>query len=87
MSHSSEGGGRTSWGDQDAFYRVHSRQEQLGHVAVDGLHGQVGLGQVVGEVAPLHLLSAGQLLRLGGHSLVDVALGCGHGTSERQISP
>lgn len=85
MSHSAGGG--EQGGEPGCSYRVHSRQEQLGHVAVDGLHGQVGLGQVVGEVAPLHLLSAGQLLRLGGHALVDVALGCEHRTSERQISP
>lgn len=70
--------GRSSWSSQrwGRSYRVHSCQEQLSHVAVDSLHGQTGPRQEVGEISPLHLLSAGDLLRLGSHSLVDVTLGC-----------
>lgn len=59
---------------RDRSYRIDPSEEQLGDVAVDGLHGEAGLGQVVGEVSTLHLLSTRDLLRLGCHSLVNVTL-------------
>lgn len=45
-------------------YSVHPSQEQLRDVAVDGLHGQLCLGQVVGYVASLYLLSTSHGLRI-----------------------
>lgn len=62
------------WGQGGRSHCVDSGEQQLSDVAVDGLHGQPGLRQEVGEITTLHLLSTGDLLRLGRHSLVDVTL-------------
>lgn len=75
------GGGR--WGRS---YRVDPGQQQLGDVAVDGLHREASLGQEVGQVATLYLLSARDLLRLGCHSLVNVTLGWRHRGHRAAIS-
>lgn len=61
-------------GRSDRSYCVHSCEKQLRDVAIDGLHGQPGLRQEVGEITALHLLSTSDLLCLGRHSLVNVTL-------------
>lgn len=65
-------------GQRRCSYCVNSCKKKLCDVAVDSLHGQPGLGQEVGEITALHLLSTGQLLCFSLHTLVDVTFCCRH---------
>lgn len=53
-------------------YCVDPCKKQLCNVAVDGLHGQPGLRQEVGEITALNLLPAGDFLSFSRQTLVNV---------------
>lgn len=73
---------RTEYGEEEDravwSYCVNSCKKQLRDVAVDSLYGQARLGQEVGEISALHLLSTCNLLRFGCQALVDVTFSYRH---------